>query len=43
LVGEECVAGYVKGKGEADVSDDEIKGEEVFEIRWGGTYVCAGW
>jgi hypothetical protein len=33
----------VKGKGEVDVSEDEIKGEEMSEVKWGNTYACAGW
>jgi hypothetical protein len=44
LVGGECgVAGYVKGKGEVDVSEDDKKEEQLSELKWGNTYACAGW
>jgi hypothetical protein len=43
FVAGECVAGYVKGKGEVDVSEDEVNGEGVSEHKWGSTNACAGW
>jgi hypothetical protein len=38
LLGGECgVAGYVNGKGDVDVSEDDIKAAELSEFKWGNT------